>query len=245
VSEQIFPRDRLIVALDVPGHAEARDMIARLGDSVSFYKIGMELIYGGAGFDIARELIAQGRKVFIDLKLHDIPNTVERATRQLAGLGATFATVHAYPQTMAAAKRGAAGSSLRLLAVTVMTSYDDADLQNAGYAFGVRDLIARRALQAREAGVDGLILSPEEAEAMRALLGPDMLLVTPGVRPAGAALGDQKRVMTPTLALAAGADHIVVGRPVTEAADPRAAAYAIEAEIEAGLALRGKRNRAN
>jgi len=133
---------------------------------------------------------------------------------------------------------------LKLLAVTVMTSYDDADLAAAGYAFGVRDLIARRALQARDAGVDGLILSPEEAEAMRALLGPDMLLVTPGVRPAGAALGDQKRVMTPTLALAGGADHIVVGRPVTEAADPKAAADAIVAEIEAGLALRGKRNRA-
>ncbi|MCB1419285.1 MAG: orotidine-5'-phosphate decarboxylase, partial [Notoacmeibacter sp.] len=170
-------RDRLIVALDVPTVLQAAGIVETLGDSVSFYKIGMELIYGGAGFDIARELIAEGKKVFIDLKLHDIPNTVERATRQLAGLGATFATVHAYPQTMAAAKRGATGSGLKLLAVTVMTSYDDADLQSAGYAFGVRDLIARRALQAREAGVDGLILSPEEAEAMRELLGPDMLLV--------------------------------------------------------------------
>ena len=244
MSEQIFPRDRLIVALDVPGHAEARDMIARLGDSVSFYKIGMELAYGG-GLPLAEKLIAQGKQVFLDLKLHDIPNTVRRAASQVARMGATFLTVHAYPQTMKAAKAGVAGSGLKILAVTVTTSYDDADLQNAGYAFGVRDLIARRALQAREAGVDGLILSPEEAEAMRALLGPDMLLVTPGVRPAGAALGDQKRVMTPTLALAAGADHIVVGRPVTEAADPRAAADAIVAEIEAGLALRGKRNRAN
>ena len=245
MSADITPRDRLIVALDLPGEKEARDMIAALGDSVTFYKVGMELAYSGAGLDIARELAREGKKVFIDLKLHDIPNTVERATRQLAGLGATFATVHAYPQTMAAARKGAEGSSLKLLAVTVMTSYDDADLTNAGYAFGVRDLIARRALQAREAGVDGLILSPEEAEAMRALLGPDMLLVTPGVRPAGAALGDQKRVMTPTLALAGGADHIVVGRPVTEAVDPKAAADAIVAEIEAGLALRGKRNRQN
>ncbi|MFV0281900.1 MAG: orotidine-5'-phosphate decarboxylase [Rhodoblastus sp.] len=242
MSQQISARDRLIVALDAPGAKEARDMIARLGDAASFYKIGMELIYGGEGFDIARELIEAGKKVFIDLKLHDIPNTVERATRQLGRLGADFATVHAYPQTMAAARRGAAGSTLKLLAVTVMTSYDDADLSAAGYAFNVRDLIARRALQAREAGVDGLILSPEEAEAMRNLLGPDMLLVTPGVRPAGAALGDQKRVMTPTLALAGGADHIVVGRPVTEAADPKAAAQAIVAEIETGLALRGKRN---
>lgn len=245
MSAEITPRDRLIVALDLPGEAQARDMIAKLGDSVGFYKIGMELIYGGAGFDIARELIAAGRKVFIDLKLHDIPNTVERATRQLAGLGATFATVHAYPQTMAAARKGAAGSGLKLLAVTVMTSYDDSDLEKAGYAFKVRDLIARRAGQARDAGMDGLILSPEEAEAMRALLGPDMLLVTPGVRPAGAAVGDQKRVMTPSLAIAAGADHLVVGRPVTEAGDPKAAADAIVAEIESGLALRGNRNRTN
>ncbi|MFO1117417.1 MAG: orotidine-5'-phosphate decarboxylase [Beijerinckiaceae bacterium] len=243
MSAEITPRDRLIVALDLPGEAEARAMIATLGDAASFYKIGMELAYSGAGLDIARDLARDGKKVFIDLKLHDIPNTVERATRQLAGLGATFATVHAYPQTMAAARRGAAGSGLKLLAVTVMTSYDDADLAAAGYAFNVRDLIARRAAQAREAGMDGLILSPEEAEAMRALLGPDMLLVTPGVRPAGVAVGDQKRVMTPSLAIAAGADHLVVGRPVTEAADPNAAARAIVAEIESGLALRGKRDR--
>lgn len=235
-------RDRLIVALDLPDLAAARDMIARLGDSVSFYKIGMELAYSGAGLDLARDLARAGKKVFIDLKLHDIPNTVERATRQLAQLGATFATVHAYPQTMAAARKGAAGSDLKLLAVTVMTSYDDADLAAAGYAFGVRDLIARRALQAREAGIDGLVMSPEEAEAMRATLGPDMIIVTPGVRPAGAAAGDQKRVMTPTLAIAAGADHLVVGRPVTEAADPKAAADAIVAEIESGLTLRGRRN---
>jgi orotidine-5'-phosphate decarboxylase len=231
-------RDRLIVALDLPGEQQARDMIARLGDSVGFYKIGMELAYSGAGLDIARELARTGKQVFIDLKLHDIPNTVERATRQLATLGATFATVHAYPQTMAAARKGAAGSGLKLLAVTVMTSYDDADLEAAGYAFNVRDLIARRARQAQEAGIDGLILSPEEAAPMRAALGPDMLLVTPGVRPAGADVGDQKRVMTPQRAIAAGADFLVVGRPVTEAADPKAAALAIVAEIESGLAQR-------
>ncbi len=217
-------------------------MIAALGDSVTFYKIGMELAYSGAGLDIARELAREGKKVFIDLKLHDIPNTVERATRQLATLGATLATVHAYPQTMAAAVKGAAGSGMKLLAVTVMTSYDDSDLASAGYAFNVRDLIARRARQAQEAGVDGLVLSPEEAQSMRDMLGPDMLLVTPGVRPAGAAVGDQKRVMTPSLAIAAGADHLVVGRPVTEAADPREAAQAIVAEIETGMALRGRRN---
>ena len=240
---KIPPRDRLIVALDLPGAQEARDMIVALGESVSFYKIGMELAYSGAGLDIARALATEGKKVFIDLKLHDIPNTVERATRQLATLGATFATVHAYPQTMAAAKRGASGSGLKLLAVTVMTSYDDSDLKAAGYAFNVRELIARRARQAQEAGIDGLVMSPEEAEAMRAALGPDIILVTPGVRPAGAAPGDQKRVMTPALAIAAGADHLVVGRPVTEAADPKAAAVSIVAEIESGLAMRGKRNR--
>jgi orotidine-5'-phosphate decarboxylase len=243
MTQKISPRDRLIVALDLPGGAEARDMIATLGDSVSFYKIGMELAYSGAGLDIARELASAGKRVFIDLKLHDIPNTVERATRQLATLGATFATVHAYPQTMAAAVRGAAGSSLKLLAVTVMTSYDDSDLEAAGYAFNVRDLIARRARQAQQAGIDGLVMSPEEAESMRAALGPDMILVTPGVRPAGAAAGDQKRVMTPSLAIAAGADHLVVGRPVTEAADPKAAADAIVSEIESGLVLLGQRNR--
>jgi len=242
VSAETPPRDRLIVALDLPGEKQARDMIAALGDSVTFYKVGMELAYSGAGLDIARELAREGKKVFIDLKLHDIPNTVERATRQLATLGATLATVHAYPQTMAAAVKGAAGSGMKLLAVTVMTSYDDSDLAAAGYAFNVRDLIARRARQAQEAGVDGLVLSPEEAQPMRDMLGPDMLLVTPGVRPAGAAVGDQKRVMTPSLAIAAGADHLVVGRPVTEAADPRAAAQAIVAEIETGMALRGRRN---
>jgi orotidine-5'-phosphate decarboxylase len=236
-------RDRLIVALDLPDLAAARDMIARLGDSVTFYKIGMELAYAGEGLAFARELASAGVNVFVDLKLHDIPNTVERATRQIARIGARFLTVHGYPQTMAAARRGAAGSSLQLLAVTVMTSYDDADLATAGYAFSVRELVARRALQAKEAGVDGLILSPAETEAMRALLGPDMLLVTPGVRPAGADPGDQKRVMTPTLAIASGADYLVVGRPVTEAADPKATADRIVAEIAGGLDLRGRRNR--
>ncbi len=238
MTDSITPRDRLIVALDLPGEPEARAMIAALGDSVAFYKIGMELAYSGAGLDLARALARDGKKVFIDLKLHDIPNTVERATRQLATLGATFATIHAYPQTMAAAKRGAAHSNLKLLAVTVMTSCDDDDLAAAGYAFNVRDLIARRARQAADAGIDGLVLSPEEAADMRAALGPNMVLVTPGVRPAGAAAGDQKRVTTPARAIASGADYLVIGRPVTEAADPKAAANAIVAEIESGLATR-------
>jgi orotidine-5'-phosphate decarboxylase len=167
---------------------------------------------------------------------------VERATRQIAKLGASFLTVHAYPQSMKAALAGVAGSQLKLLAVTVMTSYDDADLVAAGYALSVKDLVSRRALQARDAGIHGLVLSPEEAETIRALVGPDMALVTPGIRPAGASVGDQKRIMTPALAIAGGADHLVVGRPVTEAADPVAVAEAIVADITAARALIGKTN---
>ena len=226
----IDPRDRLIVALDLPGVTAAEAMVARLGDAVSFYKVGMELTYGG-GLGLARELIASGKKVFLDLKLHDISNTVAKATEQVAGLGADFLTIHAYPQTMKAARGALGGSPMKLLAVTVMTSYDDADLAEAGFAFGVKEMVARRARQAQAAGVHGLILSAEEAAEMRALVGPDMLLVTPGIRMASDAVGDQKRVMTPARAVAAGADHLVVGRPVTQAADPVAAARAIVAEI--------------
>ncbi len=224
------PRDRLIVALDLPSVAAAEAMVARLGRSVTFYKIGMELIYAG-GLPLAERLAAEGKNVFIDLKLHDIPNTVERATRQIARLGARFLTIHAFPQSMTAALAGAAGSKLELLAVTVMTSYDDADLAAAGYAMGVRDLVARRAMQARDLGMHGLILSPEEAGSTRALVGPGMELVTPGIRPAGSAAGDQKRIMTPARAIASGADRLVVGRPITEAVDPAQVADAIVADI--------------
>lgn len=226
------PRDRLILALDVPDVAQARRMIDQLGDEVSFYKIGMELTYAG-GLDVARDLIAAGKQVFIDLKLHDIPNTVTNATRQIAELGARFLTIHAYPQTMKAAMQGLGSSGLQLLAVTVMTSYDDADLKEAGYAYGVKDLVARRASQAQAMGVHGLILSAEEVVAMRQLLGPSMLLITPGIRPAGAQSGDQKRIMTPSRALQAGADYLVIGRPITQAPDPRAAARAIVEEMAA------------
>ena len=222
-------RDRLIVALDVDSVEAARALVGQLGDAVSFYKIGMELAYGG-GFDLARDLKNAGKRVFIDLKLHDIGATVERATRQITKMGMDFLTIHAFPQTMTAARAGA-GDSLRLLAVTVMTSYDDADLQEAGYACSVAELVARRARQAQAMGIDGLILSPQELGPIRALVGAKMLLVTPGVRPLGADIGDQKRIMPPAQAIAASADHIVVGRPVTRAADPRAAAEAIVAEI--------------
>ncbi|MDU0956649.1 MAG: orotidine-5'-phosphate decarboxylase, partial [Bradyrhizobium sp.] len=211
---EIAPRDRLIVALDLPGVAEAEAMITRLGDAVTFYKIGMELTYAG-GLGLAERLAADGKQVFMDLKLHDIPNTVERATRQIARLGARFLTVHGFSQSMTAALAGAAGSPLELLAVTVMTSYDDADLAAAGYAMGVKELVARRAVQAKQIGIHGLILSPEETQLVRPLVGPDMQLVTPGIRPAGSDVGDQKRIMTPALAIVGGADRLVVGRPVT------------------------------
>ena len=230
----IPPRDRLIVALDAADPAEAERLVAELGDSVTFYKIGMELAYGG-GLGLAAKFAAAGKKVFVDLKLHDIPNTVERAAAQIARLGATFLTVHAYPQTMRAAVAGAKGSGLKLLAVSVLTSSDDADLAEAGYAFGVRALVGRRAAQARDAGVDGLVASASEAAMLRETIGQSLCLVTPGIRPAGAAAGDQKRIATPAAAIADGADYLVVGRPVTEAADPRAAAEQIVAEIAAAL----------
>jgi orotidine-5'-phosphate decarboxylase len=226
------PRERLIVALDAPSVEAAQALVGRLGDSVSFYKIGMELIYGGDGLALARQLIGEGRQVFIDLKLHDIPNTVERATAQIARLGASFLTVHAYPQTMRAAKAGAAGSGLSLLGVTVLTSADDADLEEAGYAFGAAALVSRRARQAEEIGLAGVVASAAEAAALRAE-GRRITLVCPGVRPAGGDAGDQKRVATPGRAIADGADYLVVGRPITAAADPRAAAEAFVAEIAA------------
>ena len=226
----ISSRDRLIVALDLANAKAAEAMVAELGDTVSFYKIGLELTYGG-GIGLAQDLIKSGKQVFLDLKFHDIPNTVARATEQVAEIGATFLTVHAFPQTMKAAVGALGGSKMKILAVTVMTSYDDDDLREAGYALRVPELVGRRAQQAKAAGIHGLILSAEEVKAMRGIVGPDMRLVTPGIRPAGAAIGDQKRVMTPAEAISAGADHLVVGRPVTQAKDPKAAAKAIVAEI--------------
>jgi len=236
VTGGLAPRERLIVALDLASVAEAQAMVEILGESVSFYKVGMELAYAKGGFDFAEDLIANGKQLFLDLKLHDIPTTVTKATAQVARLGATFLTIHAYPQTMTAAKAGAKDSALKLLAVTVMTSYDDADLAAAGYGFPVKDLVARRAEQARDIGINGLILSAEEAQATRARFGGDLLLVTPGIRPAGEEIADQKRVMTPSAAIKAGADHMVVGRPVVQAKDPKAAADAIIAEIASATA---------
>jgi orotidine-5'-phosphate decarboxylase len=224
------PRDRLILALDVSSVASAEAMVARLGDTVTFYKIGYQLAFAG-GLPFAEALARSGKRVFLDLKLHDIGNIVARGVESVARLGATFLTVHAYPQTMHAAVDARADSNLRILAVTVLTSYDDADLAAAGYDFTVGELVAERAAQAHDIGVDGIVCSGEEASILRPIIGPSMVLVTPGIRPPGAASGDQKRIMTPAAAIAAGANYLVVGRPILEARDPRAAAEAIVADI--------------
>ncbi len=226
----VSSHDRLIVALDLPEVARAETMIARLGDAVSFYKIGYQLAYAG-GLPLVRQLNQSGKKVFVDLKLHDIGNTVARGVESLKELGAAFLTVHAYPQTMRAAAEARGNSSLKILAVTVLTSYDEADLKAAGYRMGISELVEERARQAKALGIDGLVCSPEEASDLRKIVGRGMILVTPGIRPAGVESGDQKRVMTPSRAFAAGADYLVVGRPILEAADPKAAAQAIQAEI--------------
>ena len=224
-------RDKLIIGLDVPSVEEARTVVERIGDAGTFYKIGYQLAYAG-GFEFARELIGQGKKVFLDLKLHDIGNTVEAGVRSVARLGATFLTVHAYPQTMRAAMAGKAGTSLKILAVTVLTSYDDNDLVEAGYApVTAAELVARRAGQARDLGIDGIVCAATEAERVRAIVGPDRLIVTPGIRPAGAEAGDHKRIVTPSEGIRLGADHLVVARPIVKAADPRAAVEAIVREI--------------
>ena len=223
-------RDRLIVALDMGSVAEARALTEAVGDAAGFYKIGYRLAYAG-GLAFAEQLIRAGKKVFLDLKLHDIGNTVQEGVEAVARLGATFLTVHAYPQTMRAAVAGRAGSGLKLLAVTVLTSYDDADAREAGYAQSVDELVAARSVQARDIGIDGIVCAAPEAARVRAIVGPDRLIVTPGIRPAGSGSGDQKRVVAPAAAIRAGADHLVVGRPITGAADPRRAVEAMVAEI--------------
>ena len=226
------PRERLIVALDVASVAQAQALIERLGTSVSFYKIGYQLGFTG-GIALAQSLAEAGNQIFLDMKLHDIGHTVARGVESIARLGASFLTVHAYPQTMHAAVEARAGSKLRILAVTVLTSYDDADLAAAGYDFTVSELVAERAAQARDIGVDGIVCAAEEAAKLRSLIRASMVLVTPGIRPPGSAAGDQKRVMTPAAAIRAGADYLVVGRPIVNAEDPKAVAEAIVADIAA------------
>jgi orotidine-5'-phosphate decarboxylase len=224
---------RLITALDVPTVAEARTLVERLGDAVSFYKIGLELLAGGEGVALAQELRRSGRMVFCDWKLHDIGNTVERAARVIAQSGAAdFVTVHAEPKVMSAAVQGRGDSPLKILGVTVLTSLNDDDLMDMGYAMGAAALVERRVRQAVEAGCDGVVSSPHEAALARRIGGPGFLVVTPGIRPAGASLDDQARAAGPADALRSGASHLVVGRPINAAPDPRAAALAISREMD-------------
>jgi orotidine-5'-phosphate decarboxylase len=235
----IDPRDRLIVGLDLPTLAEADAMVTRLGEAVSFYKIGLQLVFAG-GIAFAEKLTKAGKKVFLDVKLLDIDNTVAGAIENIARIGMTFVTIHAYPKAMRAAAAARGDAPLGLLGVTVLTSMDDTDLEQAGYAGKVDELVLRRARDARQVGMDGIVCSPVEVAGVRAAVGPDIALVTPGIRPAGAATGDQKRVTTPADAIRAGADYLVVARPIIRAEDPRAAAEAIQAEIAAAVAESGK-----
>jgi orotidine-5'-phosphate decarboxylase len=228
-------KDRLIVALDVPTVDEARALVKQIGDAACFYKIGLELLYNG-GLDLARELIGAGHDIFIDAKLHDIPNTVERATRQISQLGATLLTVHAYPQTMQAALAGRESSKLKIIGVTILTSMAEADAKAAGYDKPIPELVKLRAEAAKKTGIDGIVCAPQEARAARQILGGSALVVTPGIRMTDEAAGDQSRVETPSSALKNGASHIVVGRPITRSSDPRKAALAILADMTQGLA---------
>jgi orotidine-5'-phosphate decarboxylase len=220
----------IIVALDVASADEARQLVSRLGDAVGFYKVGMEL-YAAAGIAFVDELLRAGHRVFLDLKFYDIPETVKRATAQVAQRGVQLLTVHGSNAVMRAAVEGRGGAGLRLLGVTVLTSFDQSDLADLGYACPVSDLVALRVGKAREAGMDGIVCSPLEVGMVRAALGPQALVVTPGVRSAGAGKGDQKRVATPAEAIRAGASHLVIGRQITRAVDPRAEAFRILEEI--------------
>ena len=223
--------DRLIVPLDFDTRAEAESLVEALEDRVSIYKIGYQQFYGGDGMALGKALIAAGKDVFFDLKLLDIENTVEKGAAAIAKTGAAFLTVHAYPKCMGAAARGAAGSNLKILAVTVLTSLDNDDMMNAGYDRDVTSLVGLRAHQASLAKLGGLVCSPHEAAMVRTLVKADMAVVTPGVRPAGSKANDQKRIMTPGEALEQGASHLVIGRPITAAPDPAVAADAIIREM--------------
>jgi orotidine-5'-phosphate decarboxylase len=222
---QITAKDRLIVALDMPATEEARRLIARLGDTVSFYKVGLELLFAG-GLDLARDLRREKKRVFLDMKLLDIGHTVERAVANATELGVNFLTVHGHDlKTLRAAVSGRGGDSqLKLLAVTVLTNLTADDLQQQGSSMAPAELVLHRARLAFESGFDGVIASGQEAARIRAEVGPSFLIVTPGIRLPGGTTDDQERVMTPDSAIAAGANHVVVGRPITQADDPRSAA---------------------
>ncbi|MEO0635353.1 MAG: orotidine-5'-phosphate decarboxylase [Pseudomonadota bacterium] len=224
-------KERLIVALDVEGRAAAEALVEAIGDEAIFYKIGYQMVFGGDGLALAQSLKAAGKKVFLDVKLHDIPNTISHGVDAIAAMGLDMVTVHAYPQTMRAAVTAAQGSSLTVLGVTVLTSMDDADLTAAGYAHAARDTVLARARDAASAGMGGLVASAQEAAGIRGAIGADMALVTPGIRPSGSETGDQKRVVTPADAIRDGASHLVVGRPISAAGDPKTAAKDIVEEI--------------
>jgi len=223
-------RDRLIVGLDVPTVAEAEKVVEELGDAVTFYKIGYQLVFAG-GLDFAKNLITARKKVFLDMKLLDIDNTIAKGVENVAKMGVSMLTLHAYPKAMRSAVEAARGSDLCLLGVTVLTSMDDTDLKEAGYSDTPEALVLKRARQAREAGMGGIVASAAEAYAIRQAIGPEMAVVTPGIRPAGSEKGDQKRVMTPADALKAGASHLVVARPIVGASDRKASALAILEEM--------------
>lgn len=225
-------KDRLIVGLDLPTVREAEKAVDELDGAVGLYKIGYRLAFAG-GLELARDLVADGKRVFLDMKLLDIDNTVAEGVENVAKMGVAMLTLHAYPKAMHAAVEAALGTGLCLLGVTVLTSMDAADFAEAGYAGNPGDLVLRRARQARAAGMGGIVCAGPEAAAVRAVVGPDLAVVTPGIRPVGAAHGDQKRVMTPAEAIRAGASHLVVARPIVGAPDRRAAAEAIVAEMRA------------
>lgn len=227
-------RDRLIVGLDVPNLQEAEKVVGALGDDILYYKIGYQLAFAG-GLEFARDLAADGKKIFLDMKLLDIDNTVASGVENIVKMGMSMLTLHAYPKAMKAAVAAAKGSDLCLLGVTVLTSMDEEDLVAAGYEYDPHTLVLRRAEQAYLAGMGGIVCSAEESSAVRKIIGPDMALVTPGIRPAGSDKGDQKRVMTPAAAIKAGSSHLVVARPIVKAADPKEAARGILAEIDTAL----------
>lgn len=231
VEKQHAARDRLIVGLDLPTVAEAEAAVRELGDTVSFYKIGYQLVFAG-GLELARDLRADGKNIFLDMKLLDIDNTVAKGVENIVKMGLTMLTIHAYPKAMRAAVEAASGSSLCLLGVTVLTSMDDQDLKDVGYGFSAEELVEMRAKDAKAAGMGGVVASALEAPSIRPVIGPDMALVTPGIRLAGGEVGDQKRVMTPAKAIANGASHLVVARPIVQAEDKAAAAAQFVQEIQ-------------
>lgn len=235
---KINARDRLILALDVPSTDEAEKLLAKVQDQIAFVKVGLEL-YTAAGPEIVQRLLNRGKRVFLDLKFLDIEETVRRATERVAAMGVDFLTIHANRKALTAAVKGRGASPLKLLAVTVLTNFDSNDLRDMGIQRSVQELVMARALLAAEVGCDGVVASGEEPGVLRPKIGPRFVIVTPGVRPAGKDVDDHARATTPTQTIAAGADYLVVGRPIRAATDPAAAAAAILAEMQTAFDARG------